>query len=132
VQLHGRIEDIAAAGMRLVLIGTGTPEQAEDFEQVFAPGIDILVDPDLVGYRAARLKRGLFATYNPRSSLAMFRAFRNGFRSGPTQGDALQLGGAFVISPEPRTLMSHISSTIHDRAALDRILEEVQNWRAHS
>ena len=127
--MHSRIEEIGAADLRLALIATGTPEQAQDFALAFAPDIDILVDPELVGYRAAKLKRGLFATYNPRTTFALLRAWRKGFRSGPTQGDALQLGGAFLISPEPRTLMAHISSTVSDRAALDTILEELERWR---
>lgn len=130
--MHGRIEDIAATGLRLALIGTGTPEQGKDFAQAFAPAIDVLVDPELVGYRAAKLRRGLFRSYNPGTALAMLRAMRRGFRSGPVEGDALQLGGAFLISPEPRTLMAHISTTISDRAALDRLLEELERWRSRN
>ena len=127
MQLHSRIEEIAARGVRLALIGTGTPEQAAEFERLFAPGIDVLVDPEMVGYRAAKLKRGLFHAYKPSSLLAFLRALRDGFRPGPTQGDALQLGGVFVISPEPRTLLAHISRAIHDRKPLDRILEAVDS-----
>lgn len=95
---------IQAAGGDLVIIGSGTPEQAKTFAEEESLGralgggreIFVVTDPTLEAYRRAGMKRGLLAT------LAGFgnglRAFRAGHRQGLTKGDPWQQGGVVVVS----------------------------------
>lgn len=117
--------EITRRNARLVLIGTGSPAQAASFQADVCPSTPVLVDPQLIGYRAAQLKRGLFATYNPRTMFDFVRALLRGFRPGKVEGDGLQLGGMFVIAPGYEVLFSYISKTISDRGRLEEVLAAI-------
>ena len=58
----------------------------------------------------------------PRSFLKGFRLSRLGFRQGPTQGDALQLGGVFIITPGQRVSWAYRSTGPDDFPRVEDII----------
>ena len=120
--MRDQLPEISDAGVRTVLIGNGTPEEARDYQEQLGGGCELLVHPQLVGYKAMELKRSLLAVLNPASLLNAFRLQRLGFRSGPQQGDPLQLGGVFVITPGQRVAWSYRSTAPDDFPRIDDLV----------
>jgi hypothetical protein len=90
--------EVSERGARFVLVGNGTREQAHAFfARAGGPVGQVVVDAQLVGYRAAQLRHGLLYSAHPRTACRFASAWRRGFRPGAVAGDPLQLGGAFVI-----------------------------------
>ena len=123
--MRDRIHELNERNLRLVLIATGSVEQARGFRGEIPEGSVLLVDPEMVGYRAAELERSLFAVYHPRTTFSFFKALRRGFRPGPVQGDVAQLGGMFVICPEAGNIYSHVAKSIADRPQIDDVFAEI-------
>ena len=124
---------IAALGAELVLIGSGSAQQAEEFlREQDASGLRVLVDPELKGYRAAALRRSLLAPYSPRGWWEGFKLWRKGWRPGKTAGDAYQLGGLFVISPNERVELAHHAASIYDRLPLEQVIATLERLRRES
>src|SRR3990172_12422869 len=98
-QLRDALDQIRAAGAELVVVGSGRPEHAADFRETQGLRFPLVVDPELVSFRAAGLRRGVLSTIGPRTFGHAFRALRTGARPGATRGDPWQLGGALVIRP---------------------------------
>jgi len=128
--IAGRIEEL---GSRLVLIGNGTPEQGRDFlHQTDAEELPfrLVLDPQLVGYRAAQLERPLLAGVRPRTVCSFLRARRQGARGGPVAGDPHELGGAFVICPRRGVAYSFVCRALGDQPSFDEILETLGRLRS--
>jgi NAD(P)-dependent dehydrogenase (short-subunit alcohol dehydrogenase family) len=100
----------------VVLIGNGSAFFAEAFREDFALTVPILVDPDLVAYRAAGLRRGSSAVVSKKFLPNAIRAMRTGARQASVQGDAWQLGGVFVMGPGGTLKFAHRSETAGDHA----------------
>jgi hypothetical protein len=80
-------------------VGNGAPFFARAFQEDFAPGVDVVSDPELEVYRILAFEKGLHAIANPKTTLHSVRAGLAGFRQTKTQGTADQLGGVIVLSP---------------------------------
>lgn len=117
VQLHRHIEEIRATGAEVHVIGSGTPNFIAGFREVTGFQGPVYVDPSLEAYRVAGLKRGVAATFGPRSLLRGVRTMARGHRQGRTQGDPWQQGGTLVIKPGGEVLMAHASQGGGDNAA---------------
>lgn len=123
-------QKIADQGADLVLVGSGSVQEAEEFlRETDAENLRLLVDPELKGYRAAALRRSLLAPYSPRSWWDGFKLFLRGYRPGKVAGDAYQLGGLFVISPEERVEFAHQADSISDRMPLGDVLLTLERLR---
>lgn len=105
-----------ADGLSVALVGSGTQAFAEAFIEDFELEVPVLVDPDLVAFRAAGLRRGLQAIASPRLFSEARRAFRGGARQQSVQGDAWQLGGAFVFDVGGTPLFVHRAESAGDHA----------------
>jgi hypothetical protein len=106
------VEEIRKKGGELIVVGSGTPEQAKRFAQ--EEQLDTLVtDPTLEAYKIAGMKRGVLRVANLRSAKNMFRALGDGHFQGRTQGDAWQQGGVVVIA-DGRLLLQHAASAAGD------------------
>lgn len=79
-----------------MILGNGTPQQAQWFREDYDIGVPVVVDPERRAYAAVEAKRP--AVLSPGTIAAGLRAFRKGFRQTRTMGDARQLGGVFVIT----------------------------------
>lgn len=121
MQLHRDEAQIHAAGADLYIIGNGTPNFIEGFrEQTKFPG-PIYTDPSLEVYKAAQLKRGVAATFNPRALGSTLKAFAGGKRQGRTQGDPWQQGGVLVVAPTGEVRWHHASEHPGDKATAAQI-----------
>ncbi len=87
---------IHAAGGELVVLGNGTPEQAQWFVEDYQMTTPVFTDPALASHKVVGARRPMF--FDPRSVLRAFEARRNGFRQTGVKGSAMQLGGVFVIT----------------------------------
>lgn len=67
----------------------------------------VLVDPERTTYAIVGAMRPRVPGI--RTLLAAWRAFRKGFRQTGTKGDALQLGGVFVLTPAPEMPYIYLS-----------------------
>ena len=118
-------QDFKAAGVKLVLIGQGTPRQAAEFRRRQGIQLPVLADEKRVSYKAAGTKvGGVTDLFSPQTVakgiLATARTRRTQTR---TIGHPAQLGGALVIAPDGRVAWSHIAADASDNAPPGEILE---------
>jgi len=114
--LRDDLEQWRERGVNVALIGNGSAAFAQAFREDFELESQILVDPDLVAYRAAKLRRGSAAIASPRIFGDAARALRSGARQSGVQGDAWQLGGVFVFGPGGDLRFAYRSSSAGDHA----------------
>ncbi|MEM1246367.1 MAG: peroxiredoxin-like family protein [Acidobacteriota bacterium] len=119
-------EEIAEAGGSLALIGNGEVEDARRYAEEEQLPFRLLVDPQLVGYRAMELRQSVLANYSPRVVPRLIQALREGFRQGKAYGVKDQLGGVFVISPLAEVVYAHRSRTVGDEPPPDEILRALR------
>jgi peroxiredoxin len=115
-QLRGQADALRALGAGVAAVGSGTPEQAAEFAAEYEPPFPVYVDPTLLAYRAAGLRRGILDTLNTGTLAHAIRALRTGARLGLTKGDPWQLGGAFVVEPGGRVAFRQVSRDAGDHA----------------
>jgi hypothetical protein len=70
---------------------------ATAFVRQHAGVVPVFSDPARRTFRAAGMRRSLWATLHWRLVVNLVRALRRGFRQGSVQGDAWQQGGVVVI-----------------------------------
>lgn len=95
--MRTRETELAASGATLLFVGSGSPAQAADFAKQHAGPHLVFSDRARGTFKAAGLRRSLFATLHWRLLRNAWRALRAGFRQSSVQGDALQQGGVLVF-----------------------------------
>jgi hypothetical protein len=130
VQLHHEKARIEAAGARLVVIGSGTPNFIAGFRE--NTGFDglILSDPSLSAYKVAGMRRDMWRNFTPLSAAYAVRALARGHMQGRTQGDASQQGGVLVIEPPGHIVFEHLSKLAGDNAPPADILAALEARRS--
>jgi len=125
VQLHRDRDRIAAAGVRLVVIGQGTPDHAKEFQaRNHVEGLTILVDESRASYDAAGAKVATVTELlGPR---VVARGTVSGLRTRlpqtATKGHAAQLGGVLLVLPDGSVPYAHLAEDASDNASTDEIL----------
>ena len=109
-----RIND---AGAEIVIVGSGSPEQAGWFVEDFDIPRPVYSDPSLAVYKAVGAKRGWWSTLNPCVLLNGARATRGGFRQTKRRGVPNQQGGVFVIRPDGSVPYAYLSNEAGDHPA---------------
>jgi peroxiredoxin len=122
-------QDFKAAGVKLMLIGQGTPRQAAEFRRRQGIQLPVLADEKRVSYKAAGTKVGgvtdLLSPHTvAKGLLATARTRRTQTR---TIGNPAQLGGALVIAPDGRITWSHMSTDASDNASPEEMLAAVRD-----
>lgn len=125
-------EEIKNRNARLVVIGNGRPEQARAFRETEGITFDLWVDTEMKAYRAAGLRRDPGGILSPRILGHVLRALRGGFRQTGIQGDPWQLGGAFVISSQGKTVFEQVSREAGDHASLPELLRALDRLQGGS
>ena len=120
MEIKDRLDE---AGVGLVVIGSGSPDQAKVFVAAFNYKGEIYVDPALKTYRAFKLKRGVGRTLGPSAVVRGIFTMKKGFRQGKTAGDPWQQGGMFVLGPGDRMVYAHRNQAAGDQANLDEVLQ---------
>lgn len=96
--LNRRREAFGELGIEIVMIGTGTAEQAAAFRRELDLRNRVLTDPDGAAYRAFGLVEApLRSLLDPRVLAGGGRAAMKGFLPRKPQGRPLQLPGQFLI-----------------------------------
>ena len=125
-QLRERHEEIEEAGATLAFVGNGSQFFARAFREDLNLDAPVLIDPELRAFKAAGLKRGVIELLSPKLPINAVRAFASGARQSSIQGDAFQLGGAFVIAPGGESLFEQRSRVAGDHADVGDILAALQ------
>jgi hypothetical protein len=114
---------LAAAGVAMVAIGSGTPEQARVFVGKSKFAGEMYVDQDLRTYRAFNLVRGFWSTLGPASLWRGLAAMIKGFNQSRTAGDLWQQGGLFVMGPGRQMIFQHRNRVAGDHADTAAVLK---------
>jgi len=81
---------------------------ANDFKKEFSFEGDLYCDKDRAAYKALGCNRGLKYIISS-NALSAYKGAKNaGYQGGSMQGDALQLGGVFLISRKEGILFQHL------------------------
>lgn len=97
-ELNRQRDGFDAVGVDIVMIGTGTPEQADAFRQDLGLRNRVLIDPGRAAYRAFGLVEApLRSLLDPRVLAGGARAAIKGYLPQRPQGRPLQLQGQFLI-----------------------------------
>ena len=116
------LPEIHARGAELVVVGNGGPAHAAAFRDEQKLTFPLLVDQERRAYAAAGLRRDVASLLRPATWRNALRARRAGFRQVGVQGDALQLGGVFVLHPDGRVPFTYVSSAPGDHPDPSAIL----------
>jgi hypothetical protein len=128
--LRAREAELAAAGARLVFVGSGTVPMAADFVRTHAGPHPVLADPQRRAFAAAGMRRGLGTTLHWRLVRNAWRALRGGFRQTKVQGDAWQQGGVLVVDAAGRVLHREVDTAAGDPLDLDAVVRAARAARA--
>jgi len=114
--------ELDTLGFGLVAIGSGTPLMAKNFQQEFNFPGDIYVDQKRAIYEGLGCNRGASYVLNMKALKALKSTLSEGYSQGKTQGDALQLGGAFIISKADGILFEHQEQFAGDHVNVEELM----------
>ena len=120
--MREHVDEIRKRGADLAIVGNGNARFAAAFREDYKLDGPLLIDPGLVAYKAAGLKRGMLEMLSPRLPLNAFRALRRGHYQTSVQGDPWQLGGVFVIRPGDEVAYRYVSREAGDHPPIDDVL----------
>lgn len=128
-QLMNAREAIERAGLSLVVVTQGTPQETKTFCTDHAPGVTCLADPARESYSAFGLAQGnvwqVFIA--PQVWLDAWRSRRRGHRaSNPPKGQSLtQLSGIFIVGTDGRIRLPYYYDTLGDHPPIEILLRGV-------
>lgn len=115
-----------AAGLRVLLVGMGSPEESEAFRERFRVPFPLVCDPEQELYRSYGLgKATLGEALGPTVVLKSLRALGRGHVPGKPRGDVFQMPGVFVVGPGGRILFRHYARDPSDHPSVESLLEAV-------
>lgn len=121
-QLRDRAPEIDATGSAIAAIGCGPIADAEALREEFALPFPVYADPERKTFSAISLRRDLLGIASPLAAGHALRAWMSGARQRGVRGDALQLGGTFVITPSGDTPFAHRSREAGDHPEWEPLL----------
>jgi peroxiredoxin len=125
-------QDFKAAGVKLVLIGQGTPRQAAEFRRRQGIQLPVIADHDRVSYKVAGTKvGGVTDLFSPKTvAKGLLATAHTGRTQTRTVGHPAQLGGALLIEPDGRVAWSHMAEDASDNASPEEILAAIREAAA--
>jgi hypothetical protein len=113
-----------SAGIDIVVVGNGSPQQAEVFSHEMRTPFPVLTDPTGKAYEAFGLgKASRVATFAPAAILGGIRAALRGHLPRRPQGDPLQLQGQFLIDGNGMTWHADRPKRMSDIPTVDALLQ---------
>lgn len=103
-------------------MGNGDARYASAFAARLGVTEPVLVDTERLAYAALQLRRDVGGAANFKTVLAAARALSKGHLQRTVQGDALQLGGVFVVDPTGRIRFAHPSRYAGDHPDPEAVL----------
>ena len=125
--MRDEIEKIHEAGAELVVVGSGTPEQAGWFAEDARLTAPIFTDPTLEVHRGLALRRGVAGILDPRALARAAGAWLRGFRQSGMQGDATELGGLFVVGAGGTLIYEYRARFAGDVPKADHFLSALES-----
>jgi peroxiredoxin len=131
VQLHRAREDFEAAGVRLAVIGIGTPRDAAEFRRAQGVDLPLLADPDRRTYELAGAKVATLGEIAgpkvilkgiKRTLASRWRQGSIAVHQGPIMGHAAQLGGVLIVAPDGSVRYAHLSDDSSDNAPVREVI----------
>lgn len=123
-------KEFEARDVQVVLVGLGSPEQAEAFRKELSLNFRIICDPDRQLYAAYGLKRmRLLQLASPALLVKGVKALSQGHTMGIPRGDVYQLPGVFVIDRNGRIRYSHIGRDPADNPPVEEILSAIEKMK---
>ena len=119
-----RLPEIESLGVGVVLVGNGPPAALAAFTRAMnleGRRVTVVTDPSLASYRAAGLVRPRM--HGIRAVIETLQALGAGYQKRRRAGDALQLGGAFLVDDAGRILYHHRSKSPGDLADPNDIVQ---------
>jgi hypothetical protein len=126
VQLHRDRDKFDEAGVNLVVIGQGSPEDATDFrKKQKVEGLRLFVDPQRETYKLAGAKKATFGELlGPRVvARGLKKSIESRVHQGKVIGHPAQLGGVLIVTPDNTVAYEHLSSDASDVAPNQEVLE---------
>jgi hypothetical protein len=120
-------EDIAALGLRIVVVTFESRERAEAYVQEADLGWPLLVDQQRVLYRAYGMGRGRWtAIWGPATWWKYAQLVARGRRPRRPTDDVHQLGGDVLVDPMGRIALHHVGKGPADRPGVEAILARIR------
>ena len=116
-QLRDVLQEIRDAGAELVVLGNGTVEHAAWFVNEMNLTSPVVTDPSREAYAAVGAKRSPWGVLDPRVFFKALGVMSRGYRQQTMKGDALQLGGVFVIDSNGAVPYARLSGFAGDHPA---------------
>jgi prostamide/prostaglandin F2alpha synthase len=125
VQLHRDRSKFDEAGVRLVVIGQGTPAHAQHFRDSQKIDLPMYVDVGRQSYKEAGAKVGTVGELLGPRVIARGAAAsrRDGVVQGKTVGHPAQLGGVMIVRPGNEIVYVHLADDASDNPANDEVLK---------
>lgn len=112
------------AGVEVVIVGLGTPEQSVEFRKKFQVPFTIVSDPEKQLYAAFGFKQmSPLGFLSPSLFAKSISTMAKGHVMGVPEGDVRQLPGVFIINTDGRIEFSHYAEDPADHPDPDAILE---------
>lgn len=124
MQLHRDRSKFDAAGVRLAVIGQGTPRHAAHFRDSHDIDLPLYVDEGRDSYRAAGTKVATVGELLGPRVVAKGAATtaRDGVVQGRIVGHAAQLGGVLIVKPGNAIAYVHLADDASDNPANEDVL----------
>jgi hypothetical protein len=124
--LMPRQPELSDLGVRIVLLGNGSPAHARAFVDRWALGerpVTVVTDPTLGTFRAAGLVRSTWATFGPRALFSELLAIGAGQRPRRRDGDRFQQGGALLLDATGAVAFFHANRFVGDCVSLADVVD---------
>jgi len=123
-QLRRDQHELKKAGIDVVLVSSGSPEQAESFRHDFEVPFPIVCDPECMLFKEYGLRDMDRRDYYSPSMLlkvvnVMFEGY--GYKSG--EGSSSQLGGVFLVDTGGKVRFAHIAANAADHPSPREIIQ---------
>lgn len=125
-QLRDVTEEIHFQGAELIIVGSGTPEQAGWFIEDYEMTTPVFTDPSLAAYNAVGARRGVLTLLHPKAFLNRFVSLCKGYRQSRTMGSATQQGAVLLVMPDGSIPYRYISTASGDHPKPMAVLEALK------
>jgi peroxiredoxin len=124
LQLCEQQAALRKAGIDVVLVSSGTAEQAEVFRRDYKVPFTVICDPERLLFKKYSLKEMTVRDYLvPRMWAKSFGVMAEGYGHKSGEGSEAQLGGVFIIDTSGTVVHAHIAADAADHPSPADILE---------
>ncbi|MBF0226326.1 MAG: AhpC/TSA family protein [Desulfobacterales bacterium] len=120
------VKEFEQRNTQMVVIGNGAPNFIKAFKEDTGYTGKLYTDPSLETYKALNLKRSVGSLFGFKSLKEGIKAVGSGYLQKSVQGDALQQGGAVIISPGGVLNYVYRNNEAGDHPPIEEILKSCE------